>query len=364
MLTTQGHSKVCNHIGRDEKRGRHKKRGLAERAGYAAANGFLKHAFAPVIGRELGLLGQPRQVEWEFFNSLSNLALLYGLDLTCKDRLAYPLNIAQAFEEAKKQFGQKRKELDLVILNDTTHKACIATAKAYDTGNCLYYIAVKPLQLLFGNPRCRVQANLLLSIFSYLHQIAGIPDFSNGFLGGEYEMIYEWFTEEERSNDEDDCYDEIMEAYKAMRYYGKKLFKSIGHVYHLQQFEHRVRHFKPVSETDKELHAVGIQILELYKQYPTRSIFDYVCPQLDETEREERVLADQYISFFWEGEGLIYHQLIETVNTRFQETTSVDEPTALQYFDQQQIVEKHDLSFEETFFDCIDHLAEVLNEIK
>lgn len=360
MLFAHEYSRLCCLAEQDGKRLRRKKRQLQKRTPCTSANGFLRYSFTPVVNREVGLLGRAKQVQQEFFQSLANLAEFYQLEIFCKGSLCYPLNIKGAFEKAQKAFDKKRKGLHLIIAKDKTRKACISTVKTYDTGNCLYYLPVKPLVSLMQNRRTKKQANLLLSVFAYLHQVCGIPYFTDGFLAGEYEMIYKWYTTDESEYDEE-YYNAFIQAYKQMNYLGSKLLKSISHNYHLKQFETRVRQFKPVGEKDIALHGVSLQLLAVYKEYPARSIIYNIheCPT--EREENEKIWPNQYISFMWDAEGCIYDQLIETVNTRFQETLAIDEPFAVQYFDNLPEAEQHDLGFEEQFFDSLHNLSDVLN---
>lgn len=359
MLFAHEYSKLCCLAEQDSKRRRRKKRQLEKRTPRASANGFLTYSFTPVVSRQVGLLGQAKQVQQEFFQSLANLAEFYQLKVSCKNSLPYPLNIQDAFEKVKKAFDKNPTGLQLIVAKDATHKACVCTVKPYDTGQCLYYLPVKPLVSLLYNKRTKAFADLLLSVFAYLHQIGGIPYFLYGFLAGEYEMIEEWYSTGDMDYDEED-YLAVKEIYRQMRYFGRKIFNSIRHPYHLQQFENRVQQFKPDSETGIALHKVGKQLLALYKQYPNRSIMDNIYDSPVQRGDDEKVLPDQYISFMWDGEGLLHQQLIDTINVRFQETVDVDEPVALQYFDEMPGAEQHNLGFEEPFFDSLHNLADIL----
>lgn len=362
MLFAHEYSKLCCLAEQDGKRRRRKKRQLEKRAPCTAANGFLRHSFTPVVNREVGLLGQAKQVQQEFFQSLANLAEFYQLEITCEASLCYPLNIKTAFEKVQKAFDEKRTGLHVIIAKDKRRKACVSTVKTYDTGTCLYYLPVKPLISLMQNRRTKKQANLLLSVFAYLHQVCGIPYFTEGFLAGEYEILYEWYTTDEPDYDEE-YYHAFIQAYEQMGYFGGKLLKSICHKYHLKLFETRARQFKPMGEIDTALHEVALQLLAVYMAYPAQSIMDNIpeCPT--EQEDDEKILPNQYISFMWDAEGFIYDQLVETVNTRFQETLAVAEPFAVQYFDKLPEKELHDLGFAEQFFDSLNNLATVLNEL-
>lgn len=362
MLFAYEYSRLCGLAEQDGKRRRRKARQLEKRTPFTSANGFLKYSFTPVISRDIGLLGEVKLVQQEFFQSLANFAEFYKLPITCTDNYCYPLNIKVAFENAKKAFDKMPTGLHVIIVKDESRIACISTVKTYNTGQCLYYLPVKPLVSLMQERSMRKRSDLLLSVFAYLYQVGRIPYFTEGFLAGEYEMIEEWYNTGDMDYDEAD-YLIIKEIYRQKDYYGKKIFKSIAHKYHLQQFERRAQQFKPVSKKDLALHEVSSQLLAVYRQYPTRCIMDNIYEWPVQREDDEKVLPDQYISFMWDAEGLLYDQLIETVNVRFQETVDVDEPAAIQYFDKLPKTEQHDLGFEEQLFESLHNLSDFLNSL-
>lgn len=169
MLFTHEYSKLCRLAEQDGKGSRRKKMQLEKRTHCASANGFLKYSFTSVISRDIALLGQAKQIQHEFFSSLSNLAEFYQLDISCTGDLYYPFNIQDAFEKAKKAFDRKPTGLHLIISKDSTHKVCISTVKTYDTGQCLYYLPIKPLVSLLHNRQTKKQSGLLLSVSAACH---------------------------------------------------------------------------------------------------------------------------------------------------------------------------------------------------
>lgn len=352
-------SQVYRKPGHFDNRRKRAKRQTQMRTRRDAADGFLSKSFSPVIGRNLALLGSTAEIQKEYFNSLNNLAAFYKLKIPSVFG-GYPVNVKQSFQAVKDQFDSLKTGLELIIVKDEERKACISTAKRCDTGMCLFYIAVKPLAALFQNPYKKHQANLLLSVFAYLHQVAGVPDFHDGYVGSEYEYIFDSYTDGSADVDEEDC-KAFLQWHKTMTFFGRKLFKSIRHPYQLQQLETRVENFIAKTEKDNELLAVSKQILALYLTYPSRRIFDIVPYEFFDPDEEQRILPDQYISFFWDAGGLMYDQLMEFINVDFQEISCTEEPVAFQYFDKPQQETKHDLSFEEAFFSCLHNLADLLD---
>ena len=364
MATAPKHRKICNALRPTRRCGSGEKRQAAKRTHQAARHGFLDYNFCPVTGRELNRLGSVRQVEQAFFTSLQHLATLYGLELPAFKKQDYPLNITHAFAWAKGQMGKVAPDIEVKIINNTGHAACIATVKTFSTGNWLFYVPVEPLYRIGKHPKNRTKRNLILSAFAYLHQIGGMPYFDGDFLGGMYEMIANWFTEDPTAFDEDD-YKAVVQDIHLMNYYGDKLFKSIRHPYHLQQFQSRLLAFIPQTEQDKQLWEICDKLHSLWQGFPQRNFFENMSMGLldKDPDNEECIYAHQYLSFFWSGNGLLYDNLMESINSQFQEAVLIEEPLSVQLFDKPQEMERHDLSFEGRLYDYLADFFDVLNEM-
>ncbi|HWB27501.1 MAG TPA: hypothetical protein VG738_18625 [Chitinophagaceae bacterium] len=361
MQNTPANSQVCQEPRRSSKRHRRAKRPSDKHTCLHGANGFLKKSFSPVIGQNLAILGGSKEIEKEYFISLAHFTALHDITMPSVEG-SYPMNIARSFSVVKDEFAKKDTGLGILILKDENRKACIATFKTCDTGMNLFYIAVKPLARLLQNPRKKRQAQLLLSVFAYLYQVAGMPDYHNGYVGSNYEAIYENYEYYCRDIDESDSRTFISWNMN-MQYFGRKTFKSIRHPYHLQQFENRLKRFIPLNNADKDLLKVSRLLFDLYKNYPSRRIFDNVHYRFLEPDEERHILPDDYISFFWDSDSFVYEELMEYINGDFQEIACTEEPIALQYFDTPQGAIKHDLAFEDAFFECLHHLADLLEII-
>lgn len=358
MQNTPADSQLCQKPRLSSQRRRRAKRPVDKRPQRNAANGFLRKSFSPIIGQSIAMLGNYKEIEKEYFTSLKHFVALHGLNLPAIDG-TYPANIARSFSTIKDEFEKKNTGLGLIILKDEKRRACIVTYKNCDTGMCLFYVAVKPLARLLLNPHKKRQAQLLLSVFAYLHQVAGMPDFHDGYVGSNYEAIYDSYETGWNDIDETD-YREFMQWHKSMQHFGRKTFKSIRHPYHLKQFESRLKKFVPRSDADKELMKVSTLAFELYRKYPSRKIFDNVHYNFLEADEERHILPDEYISFFWDADSFMHDQLMEYINSELQEISCTEEPIALQYFDTPQAAPAHDLAFEEAFFECLHHLADLL----
>jgi len=362
MASAQNHSSLRSKARPAARYRRHQEGRAAQRTALHAPYDFLNHSFSPIIGRELSGIGNPKTIERQFFASVANLCTVYKLQLPCFDTAAYPSNIVQAYQWIQEQLRKVQPGLQLIIVNKGRCKACLTTVKEYNTGTWLYYIPVEPLHLLWSNRKQRARRNLILSLFAYLYQVVGMPYFRSDFLGDTYEMIENWYEDDPTAFDEEE-YQEVREELKALKFYGGKLFESIRHPYHISQFENRVNSFQPSNEVDMLLLEICDKFLLLYKQYPDRSIFDNMPQGLLSPEDEERIHAHQYISFFWKSTGLLYSQLMDSINMQFQEIGYMENPVTFQFFDTPQTEERHNLDFETRIFDLLAQLADVLMEL-
>ncbi len=366
MQPAQTYRKVCPRPRQAGKPFRNQERQTPKRTPQPAGHGFLKKTFAPVTGQRLAALGKPAALERELFNSLSHLTALYQLPVPALDGSPYPLNVARVLEQAKQSLQQKSPELELAVLRDKEKKIRLVTIKTYNTGGWLYYIPVKPLWEMHRNRRRKKQCfELLLSTCSYLFRIAGIPYYTDGsYLESTYDMLETWYQEIIEAGEGTDLTDEshaLLEECRYMRHAGKKLLNSIRHPYQLEQWASRLQAFRPADEQQQELLKACQPLYNLWQQYGDRDILAATSTGIFYPEEEERIYPDYYISFFWDGEGLVYEQLIEAVNASFESASIVDEPISIQYFDTPQETETHDLRFEEGFFEAIHQLCAVLN---
>lgn len=325
-------------------------------------NGFLKHSFLPLADTVHEELKQEYKVEREFFNSLSNLASLYGFEpLNVKGKV-FPYNILLAYRHTAAQLKVVKPDLQLMVIQDSLHTACLATVKPMDTGATLYYVPARPLYELLQERENKRSAELLLSIFTYLYQIAGIPYYrdSSSSMYYTYEMMEEWLTDNPDDWDKDD-YVMHRSGFNIAKYWGDIIRRKIGNPYNLLQFENRVNRYIPKSNDEERLHDVSRKFLKLYQDFPIRSIMDNIYSGIVEPQKEERVYPDQYISFYWDYNDCLYQSLFETVNTELQEKEVTEEPLYIQLFDKPQAKEyTHELEFERRFFDLLHELNSLI----
>jgi len=327
-----------------------------------AADGFLRHSFLPVRVNCHPELLNYRKVEREFFTSLSYLCSLYGFAMPDVSKQVFPFNLQCAYEYARTCLKQVAPALQLIVIQDSWEVAYLATVAEYDTDCWLYYVPVNQLVRLTQRKQ-KKQAQLLLSVFAYLYQVAKMPFYtdSSSYLFYEYEMLENW-VQDDPENAED--YVTQLEQIRQAHYFGGKLLRQIRHPYHLQQFENRVNRYAPKTPADTELQEVSRELLQLYKRYPKNHLFLSVHEKLLNPKVEERLRPNQYISFCWNDYGILNNTLIEMVNNEFQEYSVIDLPMAIQIFDAPQEKPCHDLDFEKQIFGLITQLMEVLNDMQ
>lgn len=325
-----------------------------------AGNGFLKYRFLPLAGG--GALNRRRERERKILSSLDNLAALYGFTALDISTQPYPYNIHLAFRHAEQQLERVDKTLHLLLLEEED-KVCIATAKEASTGTTLFYIPVYPLWYLLQDRQRKGEAMLLLSVFAYLRQVAGIPYFDDySPVHGHYEILQEWIAEKEEFTDLA-AWAESNAMLNCAFHFGKRMGKQISHPYHLAQFFHRLQSFQPSGAFGNELKNIAKGLYQLYQTYPLRSIMDNVHEGILHPNEEQRIYMEQVVSFTWDEHGWLGEQLVEMACSELNEMSAMDDPVALQFFDTPQSSASHDLQFEKSLFELLHELSDVLRMV-
>lgn len=342
-------------------RGRNKKRQTVKRAGIHDTNGFLRQRLYPLTTQDMSLK-KARKTEAEFFRSLDHLAQLYCFQPPDVAEMIYPQNICNAFAHAQSQMKLINKEIDLLILSDDEFGCSLATVRVLNTGTTLYYVPVEPLLRIIKQDEKKQMIRIVLSVFAYLCQVAKMPFCDEGsFVGGNYTMIQEWMEEQPDEWEPAEFRERLSEIKNVFRY-GKIIKRQIEKKIHLQQFASRVDRFVPASPVESELLQAAKKMNDLFIRYPNRSFFDNIHQSLLYGDTEESIPPDQYFSFFWSCDGWLCDDLMENINTSFQEIVALDEPLSIQLFHQPQQEIKHDLDFERELLSIICDLADALNK--
>jgi hypothetical protein len=320
-------------------------------------NGFLNHVFQPFLGVAFR---DWRTAEQEFFASAKNLCALYGWTMPDISGLSFPENIRQTYKGID---AQQTKEFDLTIkiCQDEKHACCLSTAKVFDTGYHLYYIPVRPLWKMRGNPQEAKLYRLVRTLFAYLYQVAGIPFYNEpGTVDGNYDTIKNWLEEEQE--DEEETYRNRQKTeLKLLKKAGEILLPEIGKPFKLTELEVCLRRYGKTARANTCLMEVIYEFVKLIKDYPKRAIRETMHYE-EETEDNNTIYWEQYISFYWSGEDCLNETLYRMVNDEFQEMCYQEEPLSLQWFDQPQEKANHVFDYEPRLFSLLDRLAELLND--
>ncbi|MCE7044437.1 hypothetical protein [Dyadobacter sp. CY312] len=325
-----------------------------------AADGFLRTKFLPLRATCYQELENRRAVEKEFFDSLENLAILYQFEPLAKSNAVYPCNISNAYKHAAQHLVGHYKDTSLAIIKDSTHSATLATYKEYSVGQTLYYIPVYKLWDIMQDKKGAQKSELLQSVFAYLFQIVEIPMYTQqqSYLCYQYEMVYEWYSTDEDIEQQD--WEDLKQEFYLMLRAGKSLQRKLSNPCHLVAFENRLKNFIPNNESEAEFRSLAAEFYKLNCDFPNHSVFDYIEAGLDSLETEERVTAYQYLSFIYDLDSTIAHDLFNGINAELQECSIMDNPFAVQLFDKPQNNIDMNLDFPQKLFSLLDDLCDLL----
>lgn len=325
-------------------------------------NGFLNHRFLPFWV----FTGDQERAETEYFRSLSNLCSHYELPLPDFGSWSFPENIYRSWANVAQQINAIDKKLDCIILQDRDHAATLAVLQQMNTGNTLYYIPVRPLWRWGQVAKQQPVAELLAVLFAYLYQIVKIPFYAEegSYLKYQYDTLFEWVTEESDENDEEQKQyrKEELDTLYLLQNAGIHILRQISQPACMERMEKVIVAYSELPEKEVAFALLAMDFLQLYRQYPECTVFDRIRPDLYHPEEEERIRAEEYISFYWSGNDCFIDTLDDIINTNFQEMGIIDEPIAVQLFDVSDDRLPEDFDFEKRLFSLIDRLSHLLQQ--
>jgi len=327
-----------------------------------ATDGFLKVSFLPRLqeNKTVQACGDISKMESDFYASLDRLAGHYRIVPMPSSHFEYPYNMALAVwdleEKLKKSVGSFS---ELRLLQDS-HKTYLLSEEKYSTGTTLYYIPIELIYQMLKDPKYKKNAQLLLSVFSYLYHIADVPYYrqQGSYLYWLYEMHREW-TEQDEDREENERY--VREFDKA-EYIGDFMEQKIFNRMNLAVFEKRLNSFKSRDAFDNKCSEIAQKAFALFADYPDESIFRNAPLQERDEEYDtesESIGMEKYISFISNTKGWLYESIEESINNEFNEYGSMDEPTILKCFDGNELAQSS-LDFESRLFTLLDSLCELL----
>lgn len=341
--------------------GRNTAQPIKKRTTRNGGHGFLNHTFKPFWLFN----GNTTRAETEYFRSLENLCKFYDLLIPDVNNLSFPLNIYQSWIITAERIKAIDSNLNCIIIKDDIHEAVLATTTQYDTGRKLYYIPVKPLWKWISSAQQQPAADVMTAIFAYLYQVVQVPLYTqyDTFLFDQYRYVEDMINEEMQEDDEEEnkYRQEQLDEIYTLQNSGIQLGRLMGDKVRLEQMEDTVLNYSCCEERDNDLAIMAIEFVQLYRAYPNRSVFDTIRPDLYYPEVNERIGADQYISFYWSGNDTLIDTVESMIDCTFQEMGITDEPIDVLLFDNPETAKQESFGFESRLFPLLDRLCTFLN---
>ncbi|WP_018675957.1 hypothetical protein [Riemerella columbina] len=322
-----------------------------------SANDILRNVFMPKMLETKGISINER----DFFKSLSKLAEHYGFSPADTQNEPYPYNVHLAYHHAKKQLHQNEFYSNLRILKNE-EESYLSIEETFCTNHSLYHIPIKPLYWMLRDKKTKPLAKLLLSVYAYFCRV-GVPYYKNDdFLCYRYEILTEWIMFDEPYSDEE-CQEQKrnLQTLKECNTLGDLMYKKIKNSNNLDFFERRLNTFKVRNPFDLEYKQLAEKVYQLYKDYPNENIFRYSNYQPQEDEEYETITMDKYIGFVPTANDCISNQIVEMLNSEFNECIEIDQPTIYRKFSKNHKKDTRNFDFERRLFESISDTYHLFN---
>lgn len=330
-----------------------------------ATNGILRCTFLPKLKTEQSVQAF-QKTEGDFYKSLSNLAEHYSIEpMQTRQDYDYPYNMVLAMWDMDTKLKRTNRNWDGFKLVQDSERTFFTSEERYNTGTTLYYIPIVPLFKMLHHKERKQNAQLLISVCSYLYHIANIPYYrqEDSYLYWLYEMHKEWVEQDEETDATESYKSELRDA----EYLGERMEQKLFNRNNLTCFEQRLSRFKSRDTFDRECWQVACNAFALFTEYPKASIFrNAPMPEEDpynDDYENEAIGMEKYISFISDTKGWLYESLKDSINNEFNEYCAMEEPTISKAFDGSKIT-KANLDFENRLFALLDDLCTVLYDYK
>lgn len=329
-----------------------------------ATNGILKCTFLPKL-KTAPSVQACQKTERDFYKSLSKLAKHYRIEPMQTNSFKFPYKMALAMWDMETKVKRTNINWDGFKLIQDSGKTYFLSEERYRTGTTLYYIPIAPLFKMLKDPKHKMTAQLLLSVYSYLYHIAQIPYYrqEESYLYWLYEMMNDWVEQDEETEETESYKSELRNA----EYIGDRIEQKLFNRTNLKVFEQRLNRFKSVDMFDKECWQVAHNAFALFTEYPNVTIFrNATLPEKDpynDDYENEIIGMEKYISFIADTKGWLYESLSDTINNEFNEYGAMEEPTISKRFNGSEISTAN-LDFEKRLFGLLNDLSGILYEYK
>lgn len=328
-----------------------------------ATNGILKCTFLPKL-KTAHSVQACQKTERDFYKSLSKLAEHYSVEPMKTQAYHFPYNIVLGMWDIDTKLKRTHRNWDSLRLLQDSKKIILQSEERFNVGTTLFHIPIVPLFQMLKDPKRKANAQLLISVFSYLYHIARIPYYrkEDSYLYWLYETHKDWIEYDD--TDETEMYKSELRQAEII---GDRIEQKLYNPINLTLFEQRLSRFKSLDTFDRECWQVACNAFALYTEYPTATIFrnapiDEQDPYADVYENEA-IIMDKYIAFVADTKGLLYNSIVENINSEFNECGVLEEPSISVPFNGND-TSGENLDFENRMFDLLDDLYMLLENYK
>lgn len=374
--TAQTIERICGMDEAGKRRFRNPKRPSKIRSDIRTSDDFLKTTFLPKL-RENEFLDngtfpqnskQSKRTERDFYQSLSQLSEHYTIHPMPTQDFEFPYNLCLSLWNMEQQLKNTIENWQNIRLIQKENKTFFTSEERCDTGQTLFYIPIVPLYKMLKDRKRKKTAQLLLSVCSYLYRNAGISYYrqEDSYLYWMYEMLNDWIEQDEEMEENLLCKQELYQA----ECIGDIMGQKISNQKNLHYFQQRLNAFHPKDRFDEDCLFLASETFRLYKEYPNETIYRNAhfnnLPKQENLnddefyEEETTISMDKYISFFADDKGMIYQNIIDSVNNEFNEYGDTQEPIIIKTFDGNNVTHKN-LDFEIRLFDVLHQLSGILS---
>lgn len=326
------------------------------------ANGFLRTSFLPKLKetKTVQACKKTAKTERDFYKSLSQLAEHYKINPIQTSEFEYPYNMVLALWDLEEKLKQRVLNWEEIRLVQDSKKTYFISEEKYNTGTTLYYIPIEPLYQMLHDPKRKKNAQLLISVCSYLYHIADVPYYrqEDSYLYWMYEMHKDWVEQDDETEETEVYNREFTKAELIGDSIEQKLFNRIN----LKVFQQRLNAFKSLDTLDHDCWQMASNAFDLYTEYPQASIFRNAPINEDpenEEDENEIIAMEKYISFISHTKGWLYESISDNINNEFNEYGAMQEPTICKRFDGNNI-NNTCLDFENRIFALLNDICDLL----
>lgn len=326
------------------------------------ADGFLKTSFLPKLKETetVQACKKTAKTERDFYKSLSKLAEHYSITPMQTNQFEYPYNMVLTLWDLEEKLKQRVLNWEEIRLVQDSKKTYFIGEEKYNTGTTLYYIPIEPLYQMLNDPKRKKNAQLLISVCSYLYHIADVPYYrqEDSYLYWMYEMHKDWVEQDDETEETEMYNREFTKAELIGDSIEQKLFNRIN----LKVFQQRLNAFKSLDTFDHDCWQMASNAFDLYTEYPQASIFRNVPINEDpenEEDENEIIAMEKYISFISHTKGWLYESISDSINNEFNEYGAMQEPTICKRFDGKDISNTC-LDFENRLFALLNDICNLL----